>query len=52
MGIFKKGDNYLVDIHVQGRRARKRVGPNKAQAQAVYSKLKVQIAEWKFWQQK
>src|SRR5258708_4495456 len=48
MSVYKKGENYFVDIHCQGRRIRRRIGPSKVQAQTVHHKLKVEIAQGKF----
>ena len=48
MGVFKKRNNWYIDYYVQGRRKREKIGPNKAQAQVVLQKRKVQIAENRF----
>jgi len=50
MAIFQKkstGD-YYVDLYVNGRRKRWKVGPNKRQAELVEGKLKAEIAEDKY----
>ena len=48
MAIFKKNDNWYIDYYVNGRRKRKKIGPNRKQALTVLQKRKVQIAENKF----
>ena len=48
MGVFKKGKSWYIDYYAQGRRKRERIGPNKTQAQVVFQKRKVEIAEGKF----
>jgi len=45
--VFKKG-NWWLDFRVDGRRRRKKVGPSKALADAVWAKTQVQIAENRF----
>ncbi len=50
MAIFQKkstGD-YYVDLYVNGRRKRWKVGPNKRQAELVEGKLKAEIVEGKY----
>ena len=49
MGVFKKGRNYYIDYYLpNGRRKRQKIGPSKKQADLVFKKTKVQIAEGKF----
>ncbi len=48
MAIFKKNDNWYIDYYVNGRRKREKVGPNRRQAELVFQKRQVQIAEDKF----
>ena len=50
MAIYlkKSTGDYYVDLYVNGRRKRWKVGPNRRQAELVESKLKVEIVEDKF----
>lgn len=48
MGVFKKGNDWYIDYHVNGRRKREKVGPSKRLAESVLAKRKVEIAEGKF----
>ncbi len=45
MGMMKKGENWVIDYYVRGRRKRETVGPNKALAENILRKRKVEIAE-------
>ena len=48
MGVFKKGKNWYIDYYVEGRRKREKIGPNRRQAELVFQKRQVQVAEDKF----
>jgi len=48
MGVFKKGKNWYIDYYVKGRRKREKIGPNRRQAELVFQKRQVQVAEGKF----
>jgi len=48
MSVFKKGDNWYIDYYVSGRRKREKIGPNKALAETVLRKRKVEIAEGRY----
>ena len=48
MAIFKKGNSWYIDYYVNGRRKREKIGPNRHQAELVFQKRQVQIAEDKF----
>lgn len=50
MAIYQKktSGEYYVDLYVNGRRKRWKVGPNRRQAELVESKLKIEIAEGKY----
>lgn len=45
MGVIKKDGKYIIDYRHNGRRVRKRIGPNKAVADKVWAKIQVEIAE-------
>ena len=45
MRIYKRGDNWCIDYLYQGQRKRKRVGPNRKEAEAVLAKIRSQIVE-------
>jgi len=45
MRIFKKGDTWYVDYFYNGHRIRRRIGPNKKEAEAVLAKIRSQIIE-------
>jgi hypothetical protein len=48
MGVFIKQGVYWIDCDVNGRRKRKRIGPDKKLAEIVLKKRKVEMAEGKF----
>src|SRR5919109_3013714 len=48
MAVFKKQGVFWIDYHVNGRRKRERIGPDKRLAEVVLRKRKVTIAEGKY----
>ncbi len=48
MGGYLKNGNWFIDYRVNGRRKREKIGSNKALAEIVLKKRKVEIAEGKF----
>lgn len=50
MGVFKKGKNWYIDYYIKGRRKREKSGPSRRQAELVFQKRRVQIAEEKFFE--
>ena len=48
MAIFRKANNWYIDYYINGRRKREKIGPNRRQAELVFQKRQVQIAEDKF----
>ena len=48
MAVFKKNGNWWIDIYLQGRRVRRKIGPDKRTAQLTEQDLKVKAAkgEW------
>jgi len=48
MAYFKKGANWFIDYRYRGKRYRKKVSPDKRQAELALKKVKVAIAENKF----
>ena len=52
MRIYKRGKDWYVDYLYQGRRIRKKVGPNKKQAGAVLAKVRSQIIEGNYFDAK
>lgn len=46
--IYKRGKNYYVDIHSDGKRIRKKVGPSKQLAELVLKDMEVKVAKRKF----
>ena len=48
MGVFKKNGNWWIDCYLNGRRIRRRIGPDKRTAQLAEKDLKVRAArgEW------
>jgi len=48
MAVYKKGGNWFIDFWHRGRRYRRKVSPDKRQAELALKKVKVAIAENKF----
>jgi len=48
MAVYKKGENWFIDFWCRGRRYRRKIGPSKRQAELALKKVKVEIAENKF----
>ena len=48
MALYKKRNDYWIDFYFEGRRIRKKVGPNYRMAQLALQKKKLAIAEGKF----
>ena len=48
MGVYQKNGNWFIDYSVNGKRHRKRIGPDKKLAETVLKKIRVEIAENKY----
>jgi uncharacterized protein YpuA (DUF1002 family) len=48
MGVFKQGENWFIDFRYRGKRLQQKIGPQKRQAELALQKVKVAIAENKY----
>lgn len=48
MAVYKRGENWYIDIYVEGRRVRRKVGPDKRTAELAAKDVLVQAARGKW----